>query len=43
MPPADFVHLRVHTAYARAEGAIRIDELVGVVQTFLGGEAEDAS
>ena len=27
MPPADFVHLRVHTAYSLSEGAIRIDEL----------------
>ncbi len=27
MPHADFVHLRVHTAYSLSEGAIRIDEL----------------
>jgi len=27
MPQADFVHLRVHTAYSLSEGAIRIDEL----------------
>ena len=27
MPHADFVHLRVHTAYSLAEGAIRVKEL----------------
>jgi len=25
---ADFVHLRVHSAYSLAEGAVRIDELI---------------
>ena len=28
MPHADFVHLRVHTAYSLLEGAIRIPDLV---------------
>jgi DNA polymerase-3 subunit alpha len=28
MPLADFVHLRVHTAYSLAAGAIRIEELI---------------
>ena len=28
MPHADFVHLRVHSAYSLSEGAIRIAELV---------------
>src|SRR5215469_14810240 len=28
MPLADFVHLRVHTAYSLSAGAIRIKELV---------------
>ena len=27
MPHADFIHLRVHTAYSLLEGAIRVDEL----------------
>ncbi len=30
MPFADFVHLRVHTAYSLSAGAIRIKELVGL-------------
>jgi DNA polymerase-3 subunit alpha len=30
MPPADFVHLRVHTAYSLSAGAIRIKELAGL-------------
>ena len=30
MPHADFVHLRVHTAYSLLEGALRIDELVSL-------------
>jgi DNA polymerase-3 subunit alpha len=30
MPLADFVHLRVHTAYSLSAGAIRINELVGL-------------
>ncbi|MCP5372870.1 MAG: DNA polymerase III subunit alpha [Hyphomicrobiales bacterium] len=29
---ADFVHLRVHTAYSLSEGAIRVKELVGLCQ-----------
>jgi DNA polymerase III subunit alpha len=28
MPPADFVHLRVHSAYSLSEGAIKIKQLV---------------
>src|SRR5246127_5987167 len=30
MPLADFVHLRVHTAYSLSAGAVRIKELVGL-------------
>lgn len=30
MPHADFVHLRVHSAYSLSEGAIKIKELVGI-------------
>ena len=30
--PADFVHLRVHSAYSLAEGAVRIPELVKLCQ-----------
>ncbi len=30
MTHADFVHLRVHSAYSLSEGAIKIDELVGL-------------
>ena len=30
MPHADFVHLRVHTAYSLSEGAIKIPELAGL-------------
>ena len=30
MPHADFVHLRVHTAYSLLEGALRIDELAAL-------------
>ena len=32
MPHADFVHLRVHSAYSLSEGALKIDELVGLSQ-----------
>ncbi|CAK0752629.1 DNA polymerase III subunit alpha [Azospirillaceae bacterium] len=32
MPYADFVHLRVHSAYSLSEGAIRIKELVKLCQ-----------
>ena len=28
MPPADFVHLRVHSAYSLSEGAIKIKQLI---------------
>ena len=28
MPHADFVHLRVHSAYSLSEGAIKVKELV---------------
>ncbi|MGD9535773.1 MAG: DNA polymerase III subunit alpha [Alphaproteobacteria bacterium] len=30
MSHADFVHLRVHSAYSLSEGAIKIDELIGL-------------
>ncbi|HWD59458.1 MAG TPA: PHP domain-containing protein, partial [Stellaceae bacterium] len=30
MPLADFIHLRVHTAYSLSAGAIKIKELVGL-------------
>lgn len=30
MPHADFVHLRVHSAYSLSEGAIRVKDLVGL-------------
>jgi DNA polymerase III subunit alpha len=30
MPLADFIHLRVHTAYSLSAGAVRIKELVGL-------------
>lgn len=32
MPIADFVHLRVHSAYSLSEGAIKIKELVKICQ-----------
>ena len=32
MPIADFVHLRVHSAYSLSEGAIKIKELVKLCQ-----------
>ncbi|HIJ63117.1 MAG TPA: DNA polymerase III subunit alpha [Rhodospirillaceae bacterium] len=34
MPPADFVHLRVHTAYSLSEGAIKIRQLIKLCQTL---------
>ena len=33
MPHADFVHLRVHTAYSLLEGAIRVGELTDLCKT----------
>ena len=33
MAHAEFVHLRVHTAYSLSEGAITIDELVGLCES----------
>ncbi|MDE2239450.1 MAG: PHP domain-containing protein, partial [Rhodospirillales bacterium] len=30
MPHADFVHLRVHSAYSLSEGAIKPDKLAGL-------------
>src|SRR5277367_914202 len=30
MPLADFLHLRVHTAYSLSAGAIKVKELVGL-------------
>ena len=32
MPHADFVHLRVHSAYSLSEGAIRVGELAGLAR-----------
>lgn len=32
MPHADFVHLRVHSAYSLSQGAIRIPELVALAR-----------
>ncbi len=34
MPHADFVHLRVHTAYSLSEGAIKVKELVKLVTKY---------
>ena len=34
MSHADFVHLRVHSAYSLSEGAIRIKELMGLCQSL---------
>jgi len=34
MSHADFVHLRVHSAYSLSEGAIRVKELMGLCQNF---------
>ncbi|MBM3517544.1 MAG: DNA polymerase III subunit alpha [Alphaproteobacteria bacterium] len=34
MPHADFVHLRVHTAYSLSEGAIQIKDLVTLCQAY---------
>ena len=33
MSQATFVHLRVHTAYSLSEGAITVDELVGLCES----------
>src|SRR5271163_2813141 len=33
MPLADFIHLRVHTAYSLSAGAIKIKELVGLCKS----------
>ena len=33
MSYANFVHLRVHTAYSLSEGAIKIDELADLCRT----------
>ena len=35
MPLADFVHLRVHTAYSLSAGAIKVKELVQRVEYLL--------
>ena len=32
MGHADFIHLRVHSAYSLAEGAIRVDEAVSLAR-----------
>ncbi len=34
MPHADFVHLRVHTAYSLSEGAIKVKQLVKLCQGY---------
>ena len=34
MPLADFIHLRVHTAYSLSAGAIKIKELVGLCKAY---------
>ena len=34
MPHADFIHLRVHSAYSLSEGAIQINDLVGLCQNL---------
>jgi len=34
MPHAGFVHLRVHSAYSLLEGAIKIDQLIGICRTL---------
>ena len=34
MPHADFVHLRVHSAYSLSEGAIRMGDLVGLCKEY---------
>src|SRR5580700_11987852 len=33
MPLADFIHLRVHTAYSLSAGAIKVKELVGLCKS----------
>src|SRR5258708_36175923 len=33
VPPADFIHRRVHTAYSLSAGAIKIKELVGLCKS----------
>ena len=34
MPYADFVHLRVHSAYSLSEGALRIKDIVSLCQRY---------
>ncbi len=34
MPPSEFVHLHVHTAYSLLDGAIRIKDLLALAQTY---------
>ena len=34
MPFADFVHLRVHSAYSLSEGALRIKDIVSLCQRY---------
>ena len=38
MPRADFIHLRVHSAYSLSEGAIKTDALVALCRDELGLE-----
>ena len=39
MAPADFVHLRVHTAYSLSEGALKIDDLASLCRAEAMPEA----
>ena len=34
MPPADFVHLRVRSAYSLSEGALRLDQLAELCRVY---------
>ncbi|MGD9650103.1 MAG: DNA polymerase III subunit alpha [Dongiaceae bacterium] len=34
MAAADFIHLRVHSAYSLSEGALKIEEIAGLAQTL---------
>ena len=35
MPHADFVHLRVHTAYSLSEGAIKVEKIASLARDAL--------
>ena len=34
MPPSEFVHLHVHTAYSLLDGAVRIQDLLAQAQAL---------